>query len=117
LNWPHVPKLFAALKQRQSRDFEGKTRQQEADMTEQHESALAGVLKRFDLAASDELRAAAQHIGRLIEQRERLAGALKACLAAHAKLNGHSGECESCKAGRVALAEVQRLKQKYRLTR
>jgi hypothetical protein len=33
-------------------------------MTEQHESALAGVL---DLAASDELRAAAQHMGRLIE--------------------------------------------------
>jgi len=86
-------------------------------MPEQHESALAGVLKRFDLAASDELRAAAQHIGRLIEQRELLAGALKASLAAHAKLNGHSGECESCKAGRVALAEVQRLKQKYRLTR
>ena len=46
-------------------------------MTEQHESALAGVLKRFDLAASDELQAAAQHISRLIEQRQLLAGALK----------------------------------------
>ena len=86
-------------------------------MPEQHESALAGVLKRFDLAASDELQAAAQHISRLIEQRPLLAGALKASLVAHAKLNGHSGECESCKAGRNALAEVQRLKQKHRLTR
>jgi hypothetical protein len=35
--------------------------------------------------------------------------ALEATLAEHAKLNDHGAECESCKAGRYVLAEVQRL--------
>jgi hypothetical protein len=56
---------------------------------------------------------AAQHIGRLAEQRAMLMCALEATLAEHAKLNDHGAECESCKAGRYVLAEVQRLKQKH----
>jgi hypothetical protein len=52
-------------------------------------------------------------IGRLAEQRAMLMCALEATLAEHAKSNDHGAECESCKAGRYVLAEVQRLKQKH----
>jgi hypothetical protein len=49
----------------------------------------------------------------LAEQREMLTAALTAMLAEHAMVSGHGEVCEGCRAGRKALAEVQRLKQKY----
>jgi hypothetical protein len=81
-------------------------------MPEEDEHTPAATRRQIESLQNSELLAAT-HIGRLFEQREILMDALKATLAAHAKLSGHSVVCESCKAGRDALAEVQRLKQKY----
>jgi hypothetical protein len=76
------------------------------------EDALAVARRQIESLQSSELRAA-QHIGRLYEQREMLIAALTAILAAHVLVSGHGEECTGCKAGRRTLAEVQRLKEKY----
>ena len=76
------------------------------------EDALAVARRQIELLQSGELRAA-QHVGRLYEQREMLIIALTAMLADHAMVRGHDESCGSCKSGHKALAEVRRLKQKY----
>lgn len=75
------------------------------------EDALAVARRQIESLQNGELRAA-QHIGRLYEQREMLIIALTAMLAEHAMVRGHE-LCESCKSGHKTLAEVRRLKQKY----
>ena len=76
------------------------------------EDAMAIARRQIESLQDSELQAA-QHIGRLYEQREMLAAALTAMLADHAMVSGHGEACAGCQAGRRALAEVQRLKQKY----
>jgi hypothetical protein len=76
------------------------------------EDALAVARRQIESLQNGELRAA-QHVGRLYEQREMLIIALTAMLADHAMVRGHDELCESCKSGHKALAEVRRLKQKY----
>jgi hypothetical protein len=76
------------------------------------EDALAIARRQIESLQSGELRAA-QHVGRLYEQREMLIIALTAMLADHAMVRGHDELCASCKSGHQALAEVRRLKQKY----
>jgi hypothetical protein len=76
------------------------------------EDALADARRQIELLQSGELRAA-QHVGRLYEQREMLIIALSTMLADHAMVRGHDESCESCRSGQNALADVRRLKQKY----
>ena len=76
------------------------------------EDTLAVARRQIESLQDGELRAA-QHIGRIYEQREMLTAALTAILADHALVSGHAELCTGCQAGRRALAEVQRLKQKY----
>jgi len=76
------------------------------------EDALAVARRQIESLQNGELRAA-QHVGRLYEQREMLIIALTAMLADHAMVRGHDESCGSCKSGLKALAEVRRLKQKY----
>lgn len=76
------------------------------------EDALADARRQIELLQSGELRAA-QHVGRLYEQREMLIIALSTMLAGHAMVRGHDESCESCRSGQHALADVRRLKQKY----
>ena len=76
------------------------------------EDALAVARRQIESLQNGELRAA-QHVGRLYEQREMLIIALSAMLADHAMVRGHDESCQSCKSGQKALAEVRRLKQKY----
>ena len=76
------------------------------------EDTVAVTRRQIESLRDSELRAV-QHIGRLAEQREMLTAALTAMLAEHAMVGGHGEVCEGCRAGRKALADVQRLKQKY----
>ena len=76
------------------------------------EDALVVGRRQIESLQNGELRAA-QHVGRLYEQREMLIIALTAMLADHAMVRGHDESCESRKSGHQALAEVRRLKQKY----
>jgi hypothetical protein len=76
------------------------------------EDAMAVSRRQIESLQDSEMRAA-QHSGSLYEQREMLIAALPAMLADHAMVSGHGEVCAGCQAGRRALAEVQRLKQKY----
>jgi hypothetical protein len=76
------------------------------------DDALAVARRQIESLQDSELQAA-QHIGRLYEQREILIAALAATLADHAIVSGHAELCTVCQSGRRALGEVQRLKQKY----
>jgi hypothetical protein len=76
------------------------------------QDALAVARRQIESLRDGELHAA-QHIGRLYEQREMLIASLTAMLADHAMVSGHGEMCAGCNTGRRALAEVQRLRQKY----
>ena len=76
------------------------------------EDALAVARRQIESLQNGELRAA-QHVGRLYEQREMLTAALTAMLTDHALVSGHGELCSGCRAGRKALAEVQWLRQQY----
>jgi hypothetical protein len=62
------------------------------------EDALAVARRQIESLQNGALRAA-QHVGRLYEQRAMLIIALTAMLADHAMVRGHDEVCESCKSG------------------